>query len=61
MHNRLVDQFGNSIVIGSVKGKTDVITYRHTALSIIHGFYREHKSADEDDKTFRIISTAMRL
>ena len=54
MEKKIVEHFGNSIVISSLHGKYDIANLKQTAASIVHTFYNHTKavSAEEEKKLF---------
>ena len=48
MKRKLADHFGSSIVIDSINGKADVVSFRSTASTILREFYDTPKDEDTD-------------
>lgn len=61
MKQKLLDHFGDSIVIGSVEGHSDVITLKENASTIIHEFHKRQQSSNDEEEKAKIISTAAKL
>lgn len=60
MRTKLVDFFGQDIIITTVNNKQNVATFRHTAENILLKFHKGH-SDDPDIEKNRIIETAAKL
>lgn len=60
MRSKLVEFFGNSIIITTINNNKNIVTLRHTAESILVKFHEGH-SDDPDLKKQRIIKTAAKL
>ena len=61
MKSCLMDYFGDNIIITEINGKPNVVTFRHTAASIINEFYSQPNSNDSDAEKMKIIQTAAKL
>ncbi len=53
--------FGEDIVITEINGKPNVVTFRHTASSIISDFHSQPKDIDQQSEKLRIIQAAAQL
>ncbi|CAG2227749.1 unnamed protein product [Mytilus edulis] len=62
MKQKVQEHYGSSILITELNGKPNVVTFRQTASTIIHNFYKESqlKKSDEDSKLF-LLKTAAAL
>ncbi|XP_060587651.1 uncharacterized protein LOC132743142 [Ruditapes philippinarum] len=60
MKNKLIEHFGSDIVIGNLDGKSDIITLKTTASSIIHNFHKRQQNEQSDEQE-NIITTAAKL
>ena len=58
---KLADHFGSRIVIASINGKADVVTFRSTASTILREFYDTPKHSDWEEEKLRIVHTAADL
>ncbi|CAC5405802.1 unnamed protein product [Mytilus coruscus] len=60
MKQKVQEHYGTSILITELNGKENVVTFRQTASTIIHNFYKESKlnKSDEDSKLFFIKTAA---
>ena len=61
MKAKLQERFGDEIVITELQGKMNVVTFCHTAASIIQKFYNQPKKGTADEEKIRIIETAAKL
>ena len=61
MKKKLTEFFGSSIVISQSDGKSDKITLKVTASSIINDFYNRPKHQGPDEEKAQIIKTAAKL
>jgi len=61
MKSRLVDHFGENIIIAEVDGKANIVTFTTTASKIIHDFFSLPKSDDTETEKAKIIETAAKL
>ncbi|CAC5362574.1 unnamed protein product [Mytilus coruscus] len=59
--NKLKEHFGDTIVITEINGKSNVVTFRSTAKSILQKFYQRPTQQDTEAEKKSIISTAARL
>ena len=50
MRQMLKARYGDNIIVTSINGKTDVVTFRYTARYILHEFFEDSKSKCDDDK-----------
>jgi hypothetical protein len=62
MKIKLKRHYGMSIIITELNGKENVVTFRQTAATILHNFYKESEvlKSDEENKKF-LIKTAATL
>ncbi|XP_060603948.1 uncharacterized protein LOC132756825 [Ruditapes philippinarum] len=60
MKNKLIEHFGSDIVIGNLDGKSDFISLKTTASSIIHNFHKRQQNEQSDERE-NIITTAAKL
>lgn len=61
MKQKLMEQFGDEIIITQLSGKPDVVTFRSNASAIMFGLYKEQRTKDSKSETMRIIQTAAKL
>ena len=61
MKKKLTEYFGSSIVISQSDGKSDKITLKVTASSIINDFYHSPKNQTPEEEKYQIIKTAAKL
>ena len=60
MKSKLKEHFGNRVIQTEISGKTNVLTCRSTAKTILHDFNADRKADPETEKK-RIIETAANL
>lgn len=48
MKNKLLEHFGNNVVVTTIKNVASVVTLHHTATSIITEFYQQPKEEDDE-------------
>ncbi|XP_053373150.1 uncharacterized protein LOC123533634 [Mercenaria mercenaria] len=61
MKAKILEHFGNSILISTLDGKCDIVSLKQTAASIMHKFYKRSKSVSADEEKKIIIATAAKL
>ena len=61
MKTKLQEHFRDKIVITSIYGKSNVLTFRQTAASVIDEFYCNPRPKDTEEERYRIIETAAKL
>ena len=61
MKSCIKKQFGEDIIITEINGKSNVVTFRHTAASIISDFYQQPKETDPESEKNRTIEAASKL
>ena len=61
MREKLLEHFGQRIVICSLNGKPDVVTFLAKASTILHDFYGESKNEDPEAEKLRMIETVAKL
>ncbi|KAJ8018289.1 hypothetical protein HOLleu_43798 [Holothuria leucospilota] len=61
MRKKLVDHFGDSIIITEVNGKLNVVTFTNTVWSILQEFYKRPKHQDSESEKLPIITAAGKL
>ncbi|KAG0717191.1 hypothetical protein GWK47_054962 [Chionoecetes opilio] len=61
MKDKLLNQFGDKIIIADMNGKPNVVTFRGVASSILQAFYRQQKESDPEAEKLRLIKTAADL
>lgn len=61
MKQKLVNHFGNRIIMTEISGMCNVVTFRHTAYSILQDFYNQPKDDNLANEKMRIIETAAKL
>ena len=61
MKTKLQEHFRDKIVITSIYGKSNVVTFRQTAASVIDEFYSNPRPKDTEEERYRIIETAAKL
>ena len=60
LKQKLIDHFGDKIMISTINGITNVVTLRHTAESILVDFHKRRCDDPTTEKS-RIIETAAKL
>ena len=61
MKKKLLEHFGDSIMISEVNGKPNIVTFKSTAHGILHSFYHRNGNNDCESETKAIIETAAKL
>ena len=62
MKEKLNEHYGDEIVLTENQGKASVITFRKTASSILHRFYKDGiNNQSEEEEKMKIIKTAAEL
>ena len=61
MKKRILEYFGDNIIIAEINGKHDVVTFKSEAHAILHQFYKRNKSDECKTEKAAIISTAARF
>lgn len=61
MKTKLQEHFGDKIVITSIYGKLNVVTFSQTAASVIDEFYCNPRPKDTEEDRYRIIKTATKF
>lgn len=61
MKNKLLQHFGDSIIITELNGKPNVVTFKRTAASILQDFYNEQKKEDPEMEKVRMINAVANL
>ena len=61
MKSSIQEHFKENILITEINGKSNVVTFRHTATSIITDFYEQPHSDDWYTEKIKIIRTAAKL
>ena len=61
MKEKLLDHFGDKIVVTEINGTQNVVTLRHTASAILRYFYQQPKDIDPETEKLRLIKAAANL
>ena len=61
MKKKLLDRYGDQIIVTEINGKSNVVTFRRTAAPILHDFYDKQRMEHAESETMRIIGTAAKL
>lgn len=61
MKQKLMEHFGDNIIITEINGKSNVVTLRRTASSILHEFYKQQESVNNEARKSDIIKAAAKL
>ena len=61
MKSSIQEHFKENILITEINGESNVVTFRHTAASIITDFYEQPHSDDSYSEKIKIIRTAAKL
>lgn len=59
--NKVLQTFGDTVIITELNGKANVVTFRKMAESILYDFYEQPKHAEFIDEKLCIIETAAKL
>ena len=58
MKEKLLDHFGDKIVVTEINGTQNVVTLRHTASAMLRDFYQQPKDIDPETEKLRLIKAA---
>ena len=62
MKKRLLEHYGDKIIINEINSKPNVVTFRSKAEDVLHDFYQQHKTSfDPGDEKNRLVETAAKL
>ena len=61
MKRKIIEHFGDSIIISELNGKHNVVTFKDSADAILHDFYRRNVIGNKESETKMIIRTAAKL
>ena len=61
MKQKLISYFGDALVIGNVRGRSDVVTIKETAAKILQQFKDSQETDDEEVEKRKIVRAAARL
>ena len=61
MKDRLRTHFGDKIVITSLNGKADVVTFRDKAGTILHDFWKDKRKENDNKEILRLAETVGKL
>lgn len=61
MKTKLLEHFGDKIIITDINGKPNVVTFKTTATSILQEFHVQQKDVDIDAEQLNIIKAAAKL
>ena len=61
MNRRLLDHYGERVIITKVKGNPNIITLRTTASNILKNSYSLPRSEDPKIQKLRVIETATKI
>ena len=61
MKKRVMEHFGDDVIITEINGRPNVVTFRSTAASILHKLYELPKQQDAESEKLLIIETAANL
>ena len=61
MKNKLHEHFGDRVVITEINGKSNVVTFKSTAVNILNEFFHTPNNEDSETEKRRIIKTAAKL
>ena len=61
MKTKIIEHFGDNVVISSIDGRRDIVTLKSNAASIIHSFYTESQGQSDEEKKAKILETAAKL
>ena len=61
MKKRVMEHFGDDVIITEINSRPNVVTFRSTAASILHKFYDLPIQQDPESEKLRIIETAANL
>ena len=54
INEKLLDRFGDKIVVTEINGTQNVVTVRHTASAILRDFYQQPKDIDPETEKLRL-------
>ena len=52
MKNKLTQEFGDEIVISSLEGKSNVVTFRSTVVKILENYHKKALNLNKEDEAF---------
>ncbi|XP_060562092.1 uncharacterized protein LOC132721742, partial [Ruditapes philippinarum] len=61
MKKKIIEHFGNEVIISSIDGKNDIVSLKSNASAIIHSFYEDLQGQSDEEKKIRILETAGKL
>lgn len=61
MKKKLLEYYGDRIIVTELNGKSNVVTFRTTASIILNDFYGQQNRNDSESEKLRIIQTAAKL
>lgn len=61
MKKKLLEHFGEKVIIATVAGRSDVVTFHTTANAILQEYYGSSRKDNEVDEKMRIITVAAKL
>ena len=61
MKKKLEEYFGNRIIITSINGKPNVVTFYSTASTTLQQFYSQSRSDDAEEDKLRLVETAAKI
>jgi 5'-3' exonuclease len=61
MKEKLIDHFGERIIITEINGIQNIVTFRGTVSVILNDFYKQPKDSDPEAEKLRLIETAANL
>ncbi len=61
VRSKLKEHFGDNIVRAHINGKSDVVTFRNTAATILQDFYNSRQKPDLSTDKIRLVQTASKL
>ncbi|KAK7111326.1 hypothetical protein V1264_010980 [Littorina saxatilis] len=61
MKEKLLERFNEKIIIANILGKSNVVTFRTTAKSILHDFYNSPKTNDDESEKLKLVKAAAAL
>jgi len=61
MKSRLLEHFGDRILITEINGKSNVVTFRTTAQAVLHEFHSQQKSNTPEQEKMSIIEAAAKF
>jgi len=61
MKKKIIEHFGNYVVISSVGGNNDIVSLKFNAAAIIHAFFENSQGQNDAEMKIKVLETAGKL